>query len=170
MLSIYKQATTNQFIAALSTLKKCVDQCPDNLWTEPVVNLKYCQVAFHALFFTDVYLGPNLAALREQPFHLDNPDFFGNYEELEDRLPVRIYETSQMEAYVQHCADKARRVIAQETESELARTPGFDWLQFSRAEVHISSIRHLQHHAAQLSLHLNRKTGSGVNWVRSGDE
>ncbi|MCP4787371.1 MAG: hypothetical protein GY903_05905 [Fuerstiella sp.] len=58
MLSIYRQATTNQFLAALSTLKKCVEQCPENLWHEPVVNLKYCQVVFYALFFTDVYLGP----------------------------------------------------------------------------------------------------------------
>ena len=170
MLSVYQQSTTNEFMAVLFTLKKCIEQCPEDLWFEPVVNLKYCQVVFHSLFFTDVYLGPNLAALREQSFHRDNPDFFGDYEKLEDRLPARVYDTAQMEAYVQHCADKAHRVIAHETQAQLATAPGFGWLQFSRAEVHISSIRHLQHHAAQLSLHLNQKTGVGVDWVRSGAE
>ena len=84
MLSIYRQATTSQFIAALTTLKKCVEQCPEQLWDAPVVNLKYCQVVFHALFFTDVYLGPNLDALRAQVFHRDNPDFFADYEETEN--------------------------------------------------------------------------------------
>ena len=170
MLSLYRQATTNQYIAALLTLKKCVQQCPEHLWNAPVVNLKYSQVVFHALFFTDVYLGPNLAALREQTFHRDNPDFFADYEELEDRPPVRAYSKPQLELYVRHCDVKARDVLALETEDELAAEAGFDWLPFSRAEVHVSNVRHLQHHAAQLSLHLNQRTGAGVGWVRSGGE
>jgi hypothetical protein len=38
----------------------------------------------------------------------------------------------------------------------------------SRAELHIYNIRHIQHHAGQLSLRLRLETGEGVDWVGSG--
>ena len=65
-------------------------------------------------------------------------------------------------------ASKARHVIAAETESSLATTPGFDWLDFSRAEVHVYNLRHLFHHAGQLSLRQRINVGEGVKWIHSG--
>ena len=85
MVDLFKQMITHQFEAALSTLGACIEKCPQSAWNAPVANLAFCQAAFHALFYTDCYLGQNTAALREQPFHRDNQAFFRDYEELEDR-------------------------------------------------------------------------------------
>ncbi len=69
---------------------------------------------------------------------------------------------------MRHCRAKAKAVVDAETEDSLAQRPGFDWLEFSRAEVHVYNIRHIHHHAAQLSLHLSQKTGEAVAWQSSG--
>lgn len=57
MLDSFKTVLANQYEAALCTLNMCIDQCPDSGWDSPVANLTFSQVAFHALFFTDYYLG-----------------------------------------------------------------------------------------------------------------
>src|SRR5262245_54079549 len=69
MLETFQRLTINQFQAALCTLDLCVDRCPARMWNEPVFAWKFCQVAFHTLFFADYYLGPDEDSLRRQPFH-----------------------------------------------------------------------------------------------------
>jgi hypothetical protein len=55
-----------------------------------------------------------------------------------------------------------------ETEESLREIVEFDWLSLERAELHVYNIRHIQHHAAQLSLRLRLDTGDGIPWVGSG--
>lgn len=167
MLTLYKSLITDQFDAALAMLNECIKKCPDELWHEPVAKLKFCQVAFHALFYADVYLGTTLESLYAQPFHAEHASEFGDYEELKPQLQQATYEKPFIRAYLQHCRAKVKAIIGAETEESLANEPGFDWLQFSRAEVHVYNIRHIHHHAAQLSLHLRLKTGEGVSWHSS---
>lgn len=164
----YKSAVAPQFEAALCTLAKCVDACPDSLWHQPIGNLKFCQVAFHGLFFADLYLGPDVAALRQQPFHREYAAVFADYEELEPVRQKAVYEKPFILAYVQHCREKAAQTIAAETAETLAAPAGFDWLKFNRGELHVYNIRHLQHHAAHLSLRLRLDAGIEFRWVGSG--
>ncbi len=105
-------------------LARCVDACPDSLWHQPIGNLKFCQVAFHTLFFADLYLGPNVPALREQPFHRDHAAVFADYEELEPVQQKAVYEKPFILAYVQHCREKAERTIAAETAETLTGPSG----------------------------------------------
>lgn len=168
MIDIYKEMISNQYEATLCMLATCIDRCPETSWDAPVVNYKFCQVAFHVLFFTDLYLGRDLSALREQPFHRDNASFFGNYEELGDQVPQTVHEKPAIMKYLEHCRGKAAEVVAGETAETLGIRPGFDWLEFSRAEVHVYSIRHIHHHAAQLSLRLRIDAGEDIPWFGSG--
>ena len=167
VIDTFKKIVANQFEAALCTLNICINKCPEADWNVPVGNLKYCQVAFHTLFFTDFYLGPNADSFREQPFHRENKDFFRHYEELEDRPQVLLYEKPKIEQYLKHCRDKAAEVIAHETARVLTSPSGFRRRR-SRAELHLYSIRHIQHHAAQLSLRLRIDHGINIPWVASG--
>ena len=130
MIDIYKQLTLHQYEASLCMLGRCVDRCPADNWNGPVAKLKFCQVAFHTLFFTDLYLGRGPDAFREQPFHLDHLDLFGDYEELEDRPPQRVYEKPAIKKYLEHCRQKAAQVMADETAESLGQPSGFDWLDF----------------------------------------
>ena len=167
-MDVFKQSIQNQFEAALATIESCVNACDDDDWLKPIVNLTFSQATFHALFFCDVYLGKDLQSLKEQPFHTQHADAFGEYEELEDRQQTQSYTKNFVRLYIQHCGEKADSVIAAETPESLARTPGFDWLDFSRAEVHVYNLRHLFHHTAQLSLHLRIRSNVDTPWIRSG--
>jgi hypothetical protein len=168
MLDVFKHLLSHQYEAALGTLNACIDGCPETAWNAPVANLAFCQVAFHALFFTDLYLGPSVESLREQQYHRDNADFFRDYEELEPRKQQLLYDKSSIKAYLNHCRQRASQVIAAETPDSLAAAAGFRWLTFSRAELHVYNIRHIQHHAAQLSLRLRLDFGHEMRWFGSG--
>ena len=168
MLEIVKKLLANQFEAALCTLGLCIDRCPDAAWDGKVGNLVFCQVAFHTLFYTDFYLGADEASFRRQPFHRANGDFFRDYEEFEDRAPVLRYERPAVKAYLNHCRNKATDVIAAETTSSLEAPCGFPRRNMSRSELHVYNMRHVQHHAAQLSLRLRLDHGESIPWVGSG--
>lgn len=168
MLDFYREMITRQYEAALCMLGKAIDQCPAPLWHEPVAMLRFSQAAFHALFFTDLYLGRDIESLRDQEFHRNHAATFADYEELEPRRQQALYEKEFVVTYLHHCREKASEVVAAESEETLRQPAGFDWLKFPRGELHVYNIRHIHHHAAQLSLRLQLDTGSGVAWVGSG--
>jgi hypothetical protein len=123
---------------------------------------------FHTLFFADYYLCPEEASFREQPFHRDNASFFGGYEQLLDQEPTSLYEREPIKAYVNYCRDKATGVIATESTGSLAAPCRFPRKSFTRCELHVYNIRHIQHHAAQLTLRLRLDGTVDVPWVGSG--
>jgi hypothetical protein len=168
MLEAYKTLVTNQFEAALCTLNLCVDRCPEHLWNQPVGTYPVSLVAFHTLFFADFYLGADETSQKSQSFHKEHAAIFADYEQLEDREPVCRYEKGFIKAYLEHCRQKAHRVIAAETEATLNAPCGFPRKTFSRAELHPYNIRHIQHHAAQISLRLRLDAKVDIPWVRSG--
>jgi glycyl-tRNA synthetase alpha subunit len=168
MLNTYKNLTTHQFEATFCMLGACIDRCPDTNWQAPVANLKFSQVVFHALFYGDVYLDRDVESVRSQVFHREHAEVFAGYEELTDQAPQALYEKSFVTAYLQHCREKATSVIEAETSETLNEPAGFDWLSFSQAELHVYNIRHIHHHAAQLSLRLRIDAGVDIPWVGSG--
>ena len=168
MIDIYKELVSNQFEAAFCTLGACIDRCPDANWHAPVASLKFCQVAFHTLIFADLYLGRDTDELSQQAFHREHALVFADYEELEDRVQQQVYRKPFIGEYLQHCRDKASSGIAAETEESLNRTPGFKGRPYSRAELHVTNIRHIIHHAAQLSLRLRLDADVDIPWVASG--
>ncbi len=168
MIDIVKAAIAAQYGAALETLSLATRLCPDSLWQEPAKGEgPFSQVAFHAVFYGDCYLGQSDSGFKEQAFHVANPGKFGDYEEMEDREPSATYARAWIAEYLEFVRDKARRAIAAETEESLSAPCGFDWLAMSRLELYLYGARHLQHHAAQLSLRVQLATGTGAKWVRA---
>ncbi|MBC7773185.1 MAG: hypothetical protein H7210_11860 [Pyrinomonadaceae bacterium] len=168
MIETVKRSITSQYEAGLCTIYYCVARCPDALWNSRVAKYPFCQAAFHALFYADYYLSPEPDAFRTQPFHLAHAAFFGDYEQLEDREPVGVYEKLAIQAYVRFCRDKAIETLAAETAEDLEAKTKFNRKDFSRLEAHIYNIRHLQHHSAQLSLRLRLDSDVDTPWIGAG--
>jgi hypothetical protein len=166
MLETYRKLISGQFDASLSMLALCIDKCPEDSWNAPVVNLAFCQAAFHTLFFTDCYLGQTTADMKGQDFHQANQHHFREYEELEDRKQELMYERQFVVDYLRHCHVKSVSVIAGETPESFQAKCGFEWLQITRAELYLYNIRHIQHHSAQLSLRLRKDHQIDVPWVK----
>ena len=171
-LDTLKTLLANQYEAALCMLNACIVRCPDKLWNAPVAKWNFCQVAFHTLFFADYYLGEGGErgedSFRKQPFHRDNAEVFRDYEEFQDRDPLLLYHKPSVLRYLQNCRTKVRDVIASSTADVLGAPCGFAPKTFSRAELHVYNIRHIHHHAAQLTLRLRLDTPVNSPWVGSG--
>jgi len=168
MIDTVKELIANQIEAALCTLNACIELCPDQAWDMRIARYPFSQVVFHTLFFTDYYLGADEESYRRQPFHRDNASFFGDYEQLQDREPVARYDRASINKYMNHCRRKATDATRSETAATLAGPTGFARRNFSRAELYVYNIRHIQHHAAQLILRLRVDADRDVPWVESG--
>lgn len=165
MLATTKELIACQFEAALCMLRFCVDLCPNEAWQKAVANRPFSQTVFHTLFFTDYYLEPRDETIPDQPFHRENAEFFGDYEQIQPVEPTSTYERREIERYLAFCREKAIRVVSAETEESLCAPADFKRRQCSRAELHVYNMRHIQHHAAQLSLRLRLDHGTDVPWV-----
>ena len=49
-------AIRSQYLAALEMLKLSIVNCPQPMWDDPADRNRFWYVAYHALFFTHVYL------------------------------------------------------------------------------------------------------------------
>ena len=167
MVDTLKELLTHQYEASLSALNLAVARCPESSWNQRVATWTFCQAAFHVVFFADVYLqsGDDIEAFKRQTFHVEHKEAFRDYEEFADHPPVLLYAKSFVLTYLQHVRGKARETIARESAEVLAGPSGFQRRKCSRAELHVYNIRHIQHHAAQLSLRLRLDADVDVPWV-----
>jgi hypothetical protein len=149
MLDYVKQIIVGQFEAALAMLHQCIAGCPAELWEGKVAALTFRQVAYHALFFVDLYLSHDEGTFELRDLHRVGGD---------EREPVICagLDRAATLTYLALCRDKMRAALAEETEASLAAPSGFSWCRFTRGELHLYNLRHVQHHAGQLSAHLRR--------------
>ena len=167
MLDLIRQTYRRQYGAALAMLADCITRCEPAGWEAPVGSIPFWHVAYHALFYADLYLSPRENEFERRPFHQENSQFFGRLP-FPPHTPVtleRIYDRQTLLAYVPHCLAKLDLSLASETEATLAGESGFPSLPIPRGELHIYNIRHIQHHTGQLSATLVREQGAGAGWV-----
>jgi hypothetical protein len=160
----------SQLLAALYMLKDCMDRCPEEEWNARQNDLPFTQVLFHALFDCDYHLCDSAEDFKEQAFHREYRESFGDYEELEDRLPQHLHERDFMNRYYEHCREKAISAIETKTHEDLIVPNSDVRTNMTKLERYVNLIRHMQHHAAQLGLRLQFATGKEMDWISRGHE
>jgi uncharacterized damage-inducible protein DinB len=149
-----------QFGASIDMLENAIRACPEALWGDRSQKPEFWYIAFHTLFYIDLYLSESAAGFTPPaPFTLDEMDERG-------LLPERVYTKEELQSYLQHGREKCRATIASMTEEKANRRCGFEWLDLSVAETLLYNMRHVQHHAGQLNLILRQKIDSAPRWVR----
>ena len=126
-----------QLLAALRALQFCIEHCPETEWQEDHRDYPFSQVVFHALFYTDFYLGRDTIAFKQQIFHLEHQHIFKDYEELADVLPTERYSREFCLEYLGHCRSKIKEVLTTETASVVTAGSGISFRNMSRAELHV---------------------------------
>ena len=155
-----KKIIWHQFGAAIDMLENAMNACPDENWGDRIGFSEFWYIAFHALFYLDLYLSKSDKGFTPpSPFTLDEMDERGI-------LPDRVYTKQELIKYLLHGREKCRSVISSLTEEQSNERCGFDWLDLSVAEVLLYNMRHVQHHAAQLNMLLSKSLGSAPRWVR----
>ncbi len=149
MIDYVKQILRGQFEASLAMLNECVRICPAEHWEGKIATITFRQVAYHTLFFVDLYLSQNEEAFQLRDIHASGGD---------ERNPFPSPGLSKEDtlAYAAICRQKMLETLAGETRESLAGESGFSWYKCSRGELHLCNIRHVQHHTGQLSAYLRR--------------
>ena len=174
MESLWRVALWKQFGAAIDMLDQAVAACPDTLWRQPVWHdpstpsqrAEFWYVTYHALFWLDLYLfGSEEGFAPPAPFSLVEQDDDAG------PLPDRTYSRDELRAYLAALRQKCRATIETLTDERARQPVSFGWMRegevVSYAELQLYSMRHIQEHAAQLSLLLGQHdvAGEQIDWV-----
>lgn len=164
MNNTWKEMLWQQFGAAIAMLSNAMLACPDELWSDRSKQPEFWYVAYHTLFWLDLYLSDSLAVfVPPHPFTLDELGPAGI-------IPEEPYTKEQLQNYLVHGRNKCRVTIAALSEESTRQRCGFKWLDITVAELMLYNLRHVQHHVAQLNLLLRQNIGSAPHWVAQAKE
>ncbi|HEX2164118.1 MAG TPA: DinB family protein [Thermoanaerobaculia bacterium] len=160
-----REALWRQLGAAVDMLGNAIAAFPDEVWLDPARRPPPWHLAYHTLFFLDLYLSPGLDGFAPPaPFTLSELDPSGV-------LPERPYTRAELLAYLDHGRRKARSTLAGLTDEAAARPVSFPWVgEMSFGELLLVSLRHVQHGAAQLNLILRQTVDAAPEWVKRAAE
>jgi hypothetical protein len=163
----WKAVIWHQFGATIQMLENALRACPDELWQERLHEERQVQpefaefwyVAYHCLFWLDFYLSDSIDGFSPPaPFTLSEFDPAG-------LLPDRVYTKDELLTYLEYGRNKCRTRIETLTDEMAHQRCRLDWPEMSIAELLLYNMRHVQEHAAQLSLMLGQRVGSAPGWV-----
>jgi hypothetical protein len=152
-----------QFGAAINMLENALHACPDegwrdSVWDDPTDAREYTEywfIVYHTLFWTDLYLSGS----RREDFVPPAPFIRG-------KLPDKPYNKDELQTYLEHCRQKCRAIFEALTDEKAGQRCEFPWgEEVSFLELQLYSMRHVQEHASQLSLHLGHKGVTAPDWV-----
>ena len=155
----FRETIISQYQAALEMLKQAILACPEALWHNPDDRTPYWQIAYHALFFTHLYVQESEQAFNPWSGHREEYRF-----EHEARTPLA--EPPSKAIVLEYLAFCQHQIVEKVPAMVLDAASGFDWLHFTKFELQLYSIRHIQQHVGELM----ERLGPGameIDWVGS---
>jgi hypothetical protein len=156
---IMRDILVSQFRAALGMLRVSIANCSEELWYSAEYANRYWHLAYHTVFYADFYLSPGESDFRPRPVYVGGLDFLENADVVEACSRTELLEIiDDIDAHLETRIDAVA----------FDRQSGFPWLPFSRAELHVYNLRHIQHHAGQLIDRLRNAGLSPGSWIGTG--
>jgi hypothetical protein len=147
----------SQYHASLEMLKQAVLKCPDALWEDPTYKNEFWNIAYHTLFYVHLYLSPSEKGFI--PWAKNKP----GYSDLtKGKEPYSKEEVLAYAAIVTEQVEQQVSTLDPDAASE------FWWLPFSKLELQLYNIRHLQQHVGELCERLGVTADIDVEWVGKG--
>ncbi len=148
----------SQYLASLEMLKETVTRCPEALWDDPVDQAPTWRLAYHALFYTHLYLQPNGKDFKTWEKHREDA------QRIDPKTKAcQAYPREEVLEYLAFCQQQVREIVPK-LDLESADS-GFGWLEMGKLEQQIYNIRHTQQHAAELMERLGARAGIELPWV-----
>ena len=172
MHNYWQTVIGRQFAAAIQMLRAAIEACPDSLWDDRTEGTPFWHLAYHALFYTDLYLSESVDSFQAREFHQDKANFLpGDYREFGGIVttPDIALTKDQLLDYAAHCLRKSGEAFHRLTSERARERCGFPWYQLNVGEFLLNNLRHTQHHTGQLILLLRRRANIGIDWFGTRD-
>ncbi|HEU0026914.1 MAG TPA: DinB family protein [Ktedonobacterales bacterium] len=176
MDNLWGDVLWKQFGAAIDTLDGVLVVCPDSLWQErlwrdppppwfPPQFAEFWYVTFHTLVWLDLYL----SGVPEEEFAPPAPFAQGVLDSVE-AAPERPYTREELRTYLTSMRQKCHATLVGLTDEQALRPVEYSWSEgqpISFLELLLYNMRHVQEHAAQLSLFLGQHgvASTDLDWA-----
>lgn len=154
-----KSILWQQFGAAIDSLGKAIDHCPETHWTDDSKYYQIWYISFHTIFWLDYLLSAPADNFKPPaPFTMSEMDPSGI-------IPEPAYTKDQLKTYLAHARHKSHDTIMGLTGERADEMCSIGKISMTFEELLLYIMRHVQHHAAQLNLLLRQKTDSSPGWT-----
>jgi hypothetical protein len=150
----------SQYHAALEMLKQTIIQCPEWLWKSLDTQTPFWQIAYHALFYTHLYVQDSQQTFTAWSKHREEY-------QLSEQMPQPSCEPPDKATVLEYLAFCEQQVVDNVVGTNLEADSGFDWLPFSKLELQLYTIRHIQQHVGELMERLGSRATIDIDWVGS---
>ncbi len=159
-----RSALKGQYCAALGMLRQTIERCPEPVWLSGEHPRTYWRIAYHALFYTHLYLQPDLESFVPWSGHRADSNHI-------EALPwpphaeppaCEPYARGDVLAYL----DELTGMIGHGVDALDLDAPscGFHWYHMPKLDHQMMNIRHIQQHAGQLAERLYA-VGVELDWI-----
>lgn len=138
----------SQYLASLAMLEEAIRLCPESVWDRRGNPKPFWEKAYHVLFYTHLYLQESLESFSKWEMYVD-PD------------TAELITKEVVLAYMDFVKIEVDRRLAL---TNLEAPSGFHWLLFSKFELQLYNIRHIQQHTGELFERLDHENIE-LNWV-----
>ena len=157
-----------QFGAAIDMLDNALSACPEDLWGDRSQNPEFWYTVYHTLFWLDLYLTGKTEAFAP-PAHFRNPL------DPTSAFPTQPYTRDELHTYLKQLHQKCQSTITELSNEQVHQPFHFPWDSenpISYLELQLYTMRHVQEHAAQLSLFLGQHgvPGESLDWVAQAQD
>ena len=166
-MEILRAILARQFEATAEMLKQAIERCPDSAWTDASTPIAFWHMAYHAVFYLDLYIGKGEADFTPANFHQPKTNFLSNHPTRSEPFVPSCppYSKDQVLTYLAHVRKRVKGIIRNLSEADLTAPSPVPWYSISRGDFLLNNLRHVQHHVAQLNSRLRKCDVEPGGWI-----
>lgn len=155
----------SQYSASFGMLRTAIEKVPNHHWNNEKDNNPNWQIAYHVVWGAKFYLGANPESYVPFENAIEGAESLGGNQDWENADEGITVEGFHSKAELLAFIDEIENNLQQSIEDlPLDQDSGFEWYPYSRLELHMNSIRHIQHHTAQIIERLKAEGITGFPW------
>ncbi len=168
--ALFTGAIISQYRAALRMLRDVISRVPDEMWDsrEHPDTHKSWRLLYHTIWSTQYYLHDNaIDGLFWDKAIPGAESLGGAWEDPETMVPVNgTNSPDELLSFLDNIEVNLQKNVEA---LPLDGPSGFEWYPYSRFELHLNNIRHIQHHTGQIIERLKNRGYSGFAWAIDGN-
>ncbi|MBX2923808.1 MAG: DinB family protein [Chitinophagaceae bacterium] len=155
----------SQYKASLGMFRNVIERTPQEQWNTEDYNNPNWQIAYHTIWSTKYYLGANAESYIPFENAITGAESLGGAQEWENTDAGVVVEGFHTKDELLAFINEVENNLQQRIEAlPLGENSGYEWYPYSRLELHLNNIRHIQHHTAQIIERLKAKEITGFSW------